>query len=90
MLLAVSRGSLRSVRRAWPLVAASGVLDVSGNALFVIARGGLTVGLAAALSGIYPLVTMLLARGFLHERLPRLGLVGVALAVAGIVLISIG
>jgi len=90
VLLAVSRGSLRSVRGAGPLVAASGVLDVTGNALFVIARSGLTVGLAAALSGIYPLVTMVLARGFLRERLPRLGLVGVTLAVAGIVLISIG
>ncbi len=89
-LVAASRGSLRSAWRVRPLVAASGVLDVTGNALFVIARSGLTVGLAAALSGIYPLVTMLLARGFLRERLPRLGLIGVALAVAGMVLISLG
>jgi EamA domain-containing membrane protein RarD len=33
---------------------------------------------------------MLLARAVLGERLPRLGLVSVMLAVAGIVLISVG
>jgi len=48
------------------------------------------VGLAAALSGIYPLVTMLLARIVLRERLPRLGLLGVGLALASIILISLG
>jgi drug/metabolite transporter (DMT)-like permease len=89
LLAGLRRGPLPG-RRTVPLVAASGAFDVTGNALFVIARGGLPVGLAAALSGIYPLVTMLLARTILGERLPRLGLAGVGLAIAGIVLISIG
>jgi len=35
-------------------------------------------------------VTMLLARFVLGERLPRLGQLGVALALVGIILISIG
>ncbi len=90
LVLAGLRGSLSSIRRTRLLVTTSGAFDVTGNALFVLARGGLPVGLAAALSGIYPLVTMLLARTVLGERLPRLGLAGVALALAGIVLISIG
>ena len=79
-----------SARYPFRLVAASGLLDVGGNALYVAARGEMAVGLAAALTGLYPIVTMLLARFVLGERLSRLGLVGVALAISAVVLISIG
>jgi drug/metabolite transporter (DMT)-like permease len=72
------------------LVALAGVLDVAGNGLFVLARGEIAVGLAAAMSGVYPLVTMVLARAVGGEELPPLGLLGVLLAVIGIVLISLG
>jgi drug/metabolite transporter (DMT)-like permease len=48
------------------------------------------LGIAAALSGLYPIVTMLLARLVLRESLPALGLAAVILAVLGIVLISLG
>lgn len=79
-------------REGFPLriVAAAGLLDVGGNAFYVVARDLLPVGLAAALTGLYPIVTMLMARVLLGERLPRLGQLGVALALAGIVLISLG
>jgi len=72
------------------LIGVAGILDVAGNAAFVFARATVPVGIAAALSGIYPIVTMLLARGVARESLPRLGGVAVLLAVAGIVLISLG
>lgn len=72
------------------IVAAAGLFDVGGNVLFVLARDSLPVGLAAALTGMYPVVTMLLARVILGERLSRLGLLGVALALLGVVLISVG
>ena len=74
----------------WRIVAAAGVFDVGGNALYVVARDAMPVGLAAALSGLYPIVTMLLARYVLGEHLPRLGQLGVLLALVGVVLISIG
>jgi uncharacterized membrane protein len=79
-------------RRRYPLrvVVAAGLLDVVGNVMYLAARGEMAVGLAAALSGLYPIVTMLLARFILRERLSPLGLVGVGLAVAAVVLISIG
>jgi drug/metabolite transporter (DMT)-like permease len=69
---------------------AAGLFDVGGNAFFVIAREEIPLGLAAALVGLYPVVTVLLARFMLGEHLPRLGQVGVALAAIGIVLISLG
>lgn len=72
------------------VVVAAGLFDVGGNALYVVAREQIPIGLAAALVGIYPIVTMILARLLLGERLPRLGQVGVALALVGIVLISAG
>ncbi len=73
-----------------PLIVVAGLLDVGGNVGFVVARDAIPVGLAAALSGLYPLVTMVLARAILGERLPKLGLVAVAAAIAAVVLISIG
>jgi drug/metabolite transporter (DMT)-like permease len=73
-----------------PLVALAGLLDVTANGMVVLAFATIPVGITAALSGTYPLATMLLARTLLGEGLPRLGLLAVALAVIGIVLISLG
>jgi drug/metabolite transporter (DMT)-like permease len=62
---------------------------VGANVFFVLARGDISVALAATISGLYPLFTMTLARLFLGERLPRLGFLAVVMAVAGTVLISV-
>jgi drug/metabolite transporter (DMT)-like permease len=72
------------------IVVVAGLFDVGGNAFYVIARDAIPIGLAAALTGLYPIATMILARFVLGEHLPRLGQVGVALALLGIVLISAG
>jgi drug/metabolite transporter (DMT)-like permease len=88
--LTAARASVGALPRLLPLILAAGGLDVAANVFFVIARDAISVALAAPLSGLYPLATMLLARAVLGERLPRLGLVSVILAVAGIVLISVG
>jgi drug/metabolite transporter (DMT)-like permease len=88
--IALGRHQFGGLRAAWPLVAASGLLDAAGNAGFVFARATLVVGAAAALAGLYPIVTMVLARIVLRETLPPLGLAAVGLAVMGIVLISLG
>jgi drug/metabolite transporter (DMT)-like permease len=90
LALAALRGGLGTLRSSWPLAVLSGLADVGGNVLYVQARAILALGLAAALSGIYPLFTMLMARLVLRERLPRLGLAGVLLALVAIVLISAG
>jgi drug/metabolite transporter (DMT)-like permease len=88
--LAVARGEGAGLRRAGPLVILAGLLDAGANGLVVLAFASVGVGVAAALSGTYPLFTMLLARLLLGERLPRLGVAAVVLGVTGIVLISLG
>ena len=87
---ALVRWKSAGLRAAWPIVLLAGTMDVTGNAAFVLARSTLPVGVAAALAGIYPIVTMLLARAVLRESLPRLGYVAVVLAVVGIAIISLG
>lgn len=88
--MTAARASVATLPRLLPLILAAGGLDVAANVFFVIARDAISVALAAPLSGLYPLATMVLARVVLGERLPRLGLLSVLLAVAGIVLISLG
>jgi drug/metabolite transporter (DMT)-like permease len=87
---AAAVGRLERSRFPIRIVIAAGLFDVGGNALYVVARDLIPIGLAAALTGLYPIVTMLLARVVLGERLSRLGQVGVGLALLGIVLISAG
>lgn len=83
-------GRFERARLPLRVIAAAGLFDVGGNALYVVARGLMPIGLAAALTGLYPIVTMILARFILGERLSRLGQLGVGLALVGIVLISAG
>jgi drug/metabolite transporter (DMT)-like permease len=83
-----ARSGLAGLRPVVPFVLLAGVLDVGANVFFVLARGDISVALAATISGLYPLVTMTLARLVLGERLPRLGLLAVVMAVAGTLVIS--
>ncbi|HYI65442.1 MAG TPA: EamA family transporter [Candidatus Limnocylindrales bacterium] len=87
---AASIGRFDRSRFPFRIVIAAGLCDVAGNALYVVARDTIPIGLAAALTGLYPIVTMILARFVLGEHLSRLGQLGVALALLGIVLISVG
>jgi drug/metabolite transporter (DMT)-like permease len=87
---ALIRSDRSGLRRVVPLIGLAGLMDVAANGMVVLSFATIPVGIAAALSGTYPLATMLLARTVLGEALPRLGLVAVALAVTGIVFISLG
>jgi len=89
-VLTPARADLRRMSSILGIVIVAGVCDVGANGLFVASRAVLPVAVAASLSGLYPLVTMFLARAFLAERLPRLGVLSVGVAVAGTVLISLG
>jgi len=87
-VLVTSQG--RGLRRVMtPVVLVAGLGDIVGNLGFVLARAQGPLGPAAVVASLYPAVTMALAWLLLHERLSRAHLAGVALALAGIVLIAL-
>ena len=79
------------LRSHWPGLIAVGFLDTGGNALFAAASSthGL-LSVVSVLASLYPVVTVLLARLVLGERVQRTQDAGVLVAVAGVVLITAG
>ena len=73
-----------------PVLAAVGVLDTGGNVLFAAASTRGLVSVVSVLASLYPVVTVLLARRVLGERVQRGQELGIVLALAGVVLISAG
>ncbi|GGL23041.1 EamA family transporter [Phycicoccus endophyticus] len=65
-----------------------GAGDLGANALFALASSRGQVSLASVLGSLYPVVTVLLARAVLQERLRRVQQAGVALAAVGAVLVA--
>jgi len=80
----------RARRADLPVLASIGVLDTGGNVFFAAASAKGLVSVVSILASLYPVVTVLLARAVLHERVHRSQELGIALALAGIVLISAG
>ena len=74
-------------RPAVGLALACGALDMSANALYVVAVQQGALGIVATLVSLYPASTVLLARVVLGERLSRLQLAGVACALVAVVLL---
>jgi drug/metabolite transporter (DMT)-like permease len=72
-----------------PAVLAVGVLDVGANGLYAVASTKGLLSVVSVLGSLYPVTTVILAWALLHERLARVQQVGVALAFAGVALISV-
>jgi drug/metabolite transporter (DMT)-like permease len=81
----------RGLRPHWTGLVAIGLLDTGGNALFAAASSthGL-LSVVSVLASLYPVVTVLLARLVLGERVQRTQDAGVVVALAGVVLITAG
>lgn len=79
---------LRLRPRDLAFVAAVGVGDTLGNALFAASSAHGLVSLTAVLASLYPIVTVLLAASILHEHVAGLQKTGIVLTLAGVVLIG--
>lgn len=69
-------------------IAAAGVLDVAANLLYLLATREGLLSIVAVLTSLYPASTILLARIVLGERMGRLQVTGLGLAVAGVVMMT--
>lgn len=67
----------------------AGVLDAAANVTMLTAIRIGPLGVASVVGGLYPVATMLLARGVLGERLKRHQVAGVAVALVAVVLTAI-
>jgi drug/metabolite transporter (DMT)-like permease len=73
--------------RAPALIA--GAADMGANILFLLASQSGLLSLVAIVTSLYPAPTVILARIFLHQRIPPARLAGLALALTGVGLISL-
>ena len=80
-------GRLRLTRKALPLVAIAGVLEVAGGAVYVVAATA-DIAVAAVLSSQFAAIAALGAFLLFRERLQRIQLVGIVTIVIGITLLS--
>lgn len=83
-------GEAGALRRSLPTLTAVGIADVAANASYAAAAHGGSVAVASVLASLYPVVTALMARGVLKERLRPVQVVGAGLAVAGTLLLAAG
>ena len=67
----------------------SGALDSAANVCYVLATRMGMFGLAVVVTSLYPGMTVLLARYVLHERMRTVQQVGLLLAAAGVILVSV-
>jgi drug/metabolite transporter (DMT)-like permease len=67
-----------------------GLLDMAGNAFFILATQTGMLAIAAVLSSLYPVTTVLLAIVFLRERLSRSHILGIVLTGVAIAMIAGG
>jgi drug/metabolite transporter (DMT)-like permease len=89
-VLIAFRQPWRMPRDVPPKLVGIGLLDMAGNASFILASQAGALAIAAVLSSLYPVVTVLLAIVVLREHLTRSHVAGIALTAVAIALIAAG
>ena len=87
--MAVGEGGFWLPMRGWAWAAGVAVLDTGGNLFFVAATRMGRLDVAAVLASLYPASTILLAALLLKERPSRRQLLGMGVAAAAVVMITV-
>lgn len=88
--VALQKPPLAVRARQVPVLFLIGFGDMFGNLLFAAASSRGLISIVSVLASLYPVVTILLARAILSERVARTQEGGIALTLAGVALISAG
>lgn len=89
--VALVRGvSLRPPARQALVLCAAGCMDLAATACYGIANTLGALSVVSVVGSLYPVVTIVLARAFLAERISRLQAVGVVAALTGVAMIAAG
>ncbi|WP_324277621.1 EamA family transporter [Blastococcus brunescens] len=90
LIALAGKQSLRVPRPALPLVAVSGIGDMTANALFLLAvQADGQLAITGVLASLYPVSTVVLAQVVLRERLVGAQVSGLLSAAAAVVLITL-
>ncbi len=87
-ILSVTRQFRALPRAVFGIAIAAGILDISGSIVFVRAAQLGRLDSAVVLSSLYPAVTVILARIFLHEHFSRARTIGMLAALAAVPMIA--
>jgi drug/metabolite transporter (DMT)-like permease len=90
VVLALRKPSLSVERKHLLPLALVGIGDMLGNLLFAAASTTGLVSVTSVLASLYPIVTVVMARLVVNERVARSQEGGIALTLAGVALISAG
>jgi drug/metabolite transporter (DMT)-like permease len=90
LAVVLARRPWRVQRRSLGTTAAIGVGDMSGNVFYVLATQTGRLDIAAVLSSLYPVVTVVLAIVVLREHVNRRHAAGIATAAVGVAFIALG
>ena len=85
-----SRSPVRVSGRDTAFVTAVGIGDTLGNLLYAASAAFGLLSVTAVLASLYPIVTVVLARILLHERVDRFQEAGIVATLTGVVFISAG
>ncbi len=88
LLAAATKTGLRPRGGTLPLILLCGAMDMTANALYLLATYNGQLAIAAVLTSLYPASTVILARVMLKERLRFIQKLGVGLALVGVALIA--
>ena len=86
----VTRTAWRPAGALVPRLALIGAADMAGNAFYILALQAGALAIAATVSSLYPVTTVVLAAVLLRERVSSIHAIGIVLAGIAIVLIGVG